>query len=234
MNYEYRYLMEYLPKRYSATMKQENDREVIYDFKNGYCSLSLMNTIVECIKEIKNETGGNNWRVCFIPASTKSKTQARYKKLAEAIQAAGYEVAINAIYNEHDHEAGHLTGKTGNPIEGFGFNASDIAGKKLIVIDDIITRGRTFQMVAEKLETMGAASVTGLFLAKTFNPDYHPYYDPTDDYDSEDYYDPSDYYEEEETYDNYNGSYAQDVEGWSDQDIDDVFDGDPDAYWNID
>lgn len=234
MNYEYRYLMEYLPKRYSATMKQENDREVIYDFKNGYCSLSLMNTIVECIKEIKNETGGNNWSICFIPASTKSKTQTRYKKLAEAIQAAGYEVAINAIYNEHDHEAGHLTGKTGNPIEGFGFNASDIAGKKLIVIDDIITRGRTFQMVAEKLETMGAASVTGLFLAKTFNPDYHPYYDPTDDYEPEDYYDPSDYYEEEETYDNYNGSYAQDVEGWSDQDIDDVFDGDPDAYWNID
>ena len=42
------------------------------------------------------------------------------------------------------------------------------------------------------------------------------------------------YYEEERTYDNYKGSYAQDVEGWSDQDIDDVFDGDPDAYWNID
>lgn len=37
-----------------------------------------------------------------------------------------------------------------------------------------------------------------------------------------------------QTYDNYNGSYAQDVEGWSDQDIDDVLDGDPDAYWNID
>tara|TARA_B100000963_G_scaffold15378_1_gene11760 strand:- start:3249 stop:4862 length:1614 start_codon:yes stop_codon:yes gene_type:complete len=36
------------------------------------------------------------------------------------------------------------------------------------------------------------------------------------------------------TFDNYNGSYAQDVEGWSDQDIWDVFDGDPGAYWNID
>jgi len=43
-----------------------------------------------------------------------------------------------------------------------------------------------------------------------------------------------DHYERESTYENYNGSYAQDVEGWSDQDIDDVFDGDPDAYWNID
>ena len=45
------------------------------------------------------------------------------------------------------------------------------------------------------------------------------------------YYD-DDY--EQPTYERYNGSYAQDVEGWSDQDIDDVFDGEPDAYWNID
>jgi hypothetical protein len=41
-------------------------------------------------------------------------------------------------------------------------------------------------------------------------------------------------YESRSTYDNYNGSYAQDIEGYSDQDIDDIFDGDPDAYWNID
>lgn len=44
-----------------------------------------------------------------------------------------------------------------------------------------------------------------------------------------------DYYEEDErTYERYNGSYAQDVEGYSDDDIDTSFDGDPDAYWNID
>lgn len=40
--------------------------------------------------------------------------------------------------------------------------------------------------------------------------------------------------EDRPTYEHYSGSYAQDVEGWSDQDIDDVFDGNPDAYWNID
>ena len=55
-------------------------------------------------------------------------------------------------------------------------------------------------------------------------PNYYNYWDQ--DYDS--------YEMEESTYERYNGSYAQDVEGWSDQDIDDVFDGDPDAYWNID
>lgn len=44
-----------------------------------------------------------------------------------------------------------------------------------------------------------------------------------------------DYYEEDErTYERHNGSYAQDVEGYDDDTIDEVFDGDPDAYWNID
>ena len=32
----------------------------------------------------------------------------------------------------------------------------------------------------------------------------------------------------------YAGSWAQEIEGYSDDDIDTIFDGDPDAYWNID
>ena len=217
----YQYLKEYLPVRYQANAQQLADRQTCYNFKDGNINDEVKSGFLNKIQEITNgeKTG---WAICFIPASTKSKTQTRYKKLAEAIQASGYKVAIDAIYNEHDHEAGHLTGKTGNPIEGFGFNSSDIAGKKIIVIDDIITRGKTFQMVAEKLMAMGATTVTGLFLAKTINPDYTPYIDPAE------------FYEEEQTYDCYNGSYAQDVEGWSDQAIDEVFDGDPEAYWNID
>ena len=217
----YQYLKEYLPVRYQANAQQLADRQTCYNFKDGYLNDEVKSGFLNKIQEITNgeKTG---WDICFIPASTKSKTQTRYKKLAEAIQASGYKVAIDAIYNEHDHEAGHLTGKTGNPIEGFGFNTSGIAGKKIIVIDDIITRGKTFQMVAEKLMAMGATTVTGLFLAKTINPDYTPYIDPAE------------FYEEEQTYDCYNGSYAQDVEGWSDQAIDEVFDGDPEAYWNID
>lgn len=36
------------------------------------------------------------------------------------------------------------------------------------------------------------------------------------------------------TYGKYAGSYAQDEMGYSDDDIDTIFDGDPSAYWNID
>lgn len=45
-----------------------------------------------------------------------------------------------------------------------------------------------------------------------------------------------DSYEEEygTHYGKYAGTYAQDVAGYSDDVIEDAFDGDPDAYWNID
>lgn len=51
------------------------------------------------------------------------------------------------------------------------------------------------------------------------------------------YNDESESYNEQhnkrETYNHYNGLWAQDEEGFSDDDIDTIFDGDPNAYWNI-
>ena len=41
-------------------------------------------------------------------------------------------------------------------------------------------------------------------------------------------------YDNTQTYHRYSGSWAQDIEGYSDDDIDTIFDGDPSAYWNID
>lgn len=223
------YLKEYLPKRYNADVQQEKDRNECYAFKDGVLSESVKNSFLNKIKEITNgEKSG--WVICFIPASTAHKTTIRFKKLAEAIKKEGYEVEQDAIFNRYDTGSGHISGKSENPIESFGFNGSKVANKKVILIDDIITRGTTFNQTSSKLQSIGAARVTGLFLAKTVNPDYHP------NYMEEPYYDEPEYdpYEEEKTYERYNGSYAQDVEGWSDQDIDDVFDGDPEAYWNID
>lgn len=43
-----------------------------------------------------------------------------------------------------------------------------------------------------------------------------------------------DHHHHHENCEKYAGSYAQDIEGLSDDFIDDVLDGDPDAYWNID
>lgn len=228
----YYYITEYLPKRYDATAQQEADREMCYAFKDGVLSTSVKNSFIKKAASIVGDDK-QNWIICFIPASTSNKTRNRFSKLASAFRSEGYTVDDTAIYNKFDKDAEHISGKTSNPIESFGFEDDDVKGKKVLLIDDIITRGRTFNMVADKLKSDGASNVTGLFLAKTIEPDYHPYAD--DDYydETEDYYEP-DYYDEPETYDDYNGTYVQDVEGWSDQDIDTVLDGEPDAYWNID
>lgn len=55
-------------------------------------------------------------------------------------------------------------------------------------------------------------------------------YNENEDFDEHGFYD--DY--EQPTYGRYTGSYAQDEMGYSDDDIDTIFDGDPSAYWNID
>ena len=53
-----------------------------------------------------------------------------------------------------------------------------------------------------------------------------------DDRDDDEYYD--DEYYDERIPSEYEGTYAHDVMGLSDDFIDDVLDGEPDAYWNID
>ena len=53
-----------------------------------------------------------------------------------------------------------------------------------------------------------------------------------DNYD--DNYDDNSIEHETPTYARYSGSWAQDEMGFSDDDIDTIFDGDPLAYWNID
>lgn len=41
------------------------------------------------------------------------------------------------------------------------------------------------------------------------------------------------FFSDRPTFGRYAGSYAQDEMGYSDDDIDTIFDGDPSAYWNI-
>ena len=50
----------------------------------------------------------------------------------------------------------------------------------------------------------------------------------------QDKHDDNDYDDYGTHYGEYAGTYAQDVAGYSDDVIDDAFDGDPDAYWNVD
>lgn len=164
--------MEYLPKRYSANAEQENARQIVYDFKDGYCSTQLKQQIVSRIKDIMNIYPYEDWEVCFIPASTHMKSVKRYTSLCEYIKEhTSCTSHVNTISTIHDEEAGHISGKKNNPEENFEVDTEKVRGKSIILIDDVITRGRTFCNTADKLSNNGASRVVGLFVAKTVHPE---------------------------------------------------------------
>lgn len=170
-SYQYTSILKYVPIRFMATMEQDIDRKTVYSFKDGYCSEDLKEKIVDRIKMLMNSCPGGSWEVCFIPASSHSKTVNRYTKLMQYISnRLGIECSIDVISKEHDEEAGHISGKKVNPAEDFRIERNKVVGKKIILIDDVITRGRTFCCTADKLIECGASNVLGLFVAKTIHP----------------------------------------------------------------
>ena len=115
-----------------------------------------------------------------------------------------------------------------------GLNANDCKwglidenGKEVLPVeyDNIWTfygKNRTTTRVEKDnfAQSIVLAEILNADKIKKSNNDY------CDDYDSG--------YEYGSNYGEYAGSYAQDVEGYSDDVINDAFDGDPEAYWNID
>lgn len=172
-SYPYKHLMEYLPQRYSATPAQDRDRKTVYSFKNGKYSDYVKDKMCEYINELTSKDKCN-WVVAFIPASTSIKTSQRYSELAKYIQqTTGVETSLEGIINKLDVASKHISGQVNNPREVFTFNKSTFCDKKVILIDDVITSGHSFERSANVIKSLGAVSIHGLFVAKTINPDWH-------------------------------------------------------------
>ena len=163
------YLMEYLPSRYSATDEQVRDRSAIYDFKDGCSPARIINGLADGIRRIAD----NNTVVCCVPASTQQKTVRRYGTLSKRLEGlTGKQCSYTAISRPEDGESGYLNGKSSDPAAEFQFDSSFFAGKKVILIDDVMTRGRTLEGTARRLLEQGATEVVGLVAGLTINPDW--------------------------------------------------------------
>ena len=163
--------MEYLPTRYEANSKEWDNRHAVWNFKDGVCSTSVLNDMSEIINDI---VIGREYEyvICFIPASTKSKTINRFATVARKLtERTGVKATLSGICKTSDSESGYIAGKSSNPTADVCFDSSVFRGKKVILVDDVITRGRTFVLTADKMIANGATSVEGVFVAKTINPD---------------------------------------------------------------
>lgn len=173
MEYRYYYTMEYLPTRYEAGEREWNNRHAVWNFKDGICSNNILDDMVSIVNEVVKGSK-SEYVICFIPASTSSKTTTRYASVARRLmERTGVRTTLSAIKKASDSESGHVAGKSSNPTADFYFDPSFFRGKKVILVDDVITRGRTFVHTADKMMANGALSVVGMFVAKTVNPDWN-------------------------------------------------------------
>lgn len=172
-SFSYAHVLEYLPVRYSATYSQKEDRSAVYRFKDGSCEDRIFDRFVNIIKQIVGYNK-SEYVICFIPASSQARTSARYSSLAGRLEnVTGVKASLNAIKRTVDTVPGYKNGKTMDTVSGLSFDPYCFRGKRVILIDDVITRGRTFCQTANELLDNGASDVIGLFVAKTINPDWN-------------------------------------------------------------
>ena len=170
-------LMDYLPQRYlrhASFEAQEADRHII-DFKGGrrYAiewasklfgkALSLMDlkdTVIVCI-----------------PASCQRTYTRRFRKFSANL------CAMTGAINGFDHirvigkrSKVHICGEHAAE-DNVWIDTDFFRGKRILIIDDICTTGRTSDDFREKMEQAGAHVRMAVFLAKTRqfkrrNPEY--------------------------------------------------------------
>ena len=177
-------LLDYVPQRYlrrASFDTLENDRFIL-DFKSGrrYAidkasrligkALSLMDlkdTVIVCIPAVVNRPipAGS----AIIPASCQQTYTRRFRSFSAKLSAMCG--AIDGF--EHIHVIGkrekvHICGEYAAE-DNVWIDEDFFKGKRILLIDDICTSGRTSDAFKERMESAGAHVRMAMFLAKTKN-----------------------------------------------------------------
>ena len=159
------YFFDYCPEDDIRSHRDDRDRDLILGFKDGDDTVPIY-LVSEFIYRFIPEKEMNKWMFCTIPASTREKNERRYRNLCEqvfdmtGIQNGFKEIII--LFDRQDSRQKKDDDTVGNLQFGPG-----VAGKHVLLFDDIITRGTSFVQCAEQIMDKGAASVTRLFLGRT-------------------------------------------------------------------
>lgn len=167
-SFPYYYLYDYYPhKRYDYERLNANQRltsTLITHFKEGRRPAGLhISTILKAA--MLKEPSLQYDLLAVIPASTRQKNRKRFESFCGLFAEPdknGFD-AIRILHDREEMKGQSRCDKTAN----LTFDREMIAGKRILLLDDVITRGDGFRQTAEKLMDSRAASVTGLFLART-------------------------------------------------------------------
>ena len=176
-----KYLLDYYPTtvEFEADDDEWDDRWTVWIFKNDpgktpeEAHQRVLNRVVPKFVGLLKDTFGEEslkylTLVC-IPASTEEKNNARYKEFSERLcQETGIENGFSHIHLTRDRVAKREGGNADDvSIANYSFDDSFFNGKRVILLDDIITKGNSMRIAKAKLEKLGAQVICGLSVGKT-------------------------------------------------------------------
>lgn len=160
----------YIPTSVQATGQAWGIRKKVWKFKDG--DVNTSSEVAQWVSKTLDENlpGLEGCTLVCIPASTQERTCMRYEQFAgEVCKATKMANAFKHIKVEGDrlalHE--HKVCKSISKVSVLKFDAKFFNGRKVVIFDDVITKGSSFANMVEHLESMGAVVVAGIFLAIT-------------------------------------------------------------------
>ena len=179
----YAYTTYYQSKySYNAPSSIKADRSLVFAFKDGNRSSEVADIITNCIYNAFKNTPWLNSSTIFaiIPASTASNTETRFREFTKLVSSnLSLTNGYFAIQRINDREKMTELGHSISRVDGLRFNRTIISGNRVILFDDVITRGGSLNEISNELKRFGATNVIGVFLAETYDswkhgdPDWH-------------------------------------------------------------
>lgn len=169
---EFHALKNYYPKNRFAEVPKviEEDRRFLYDFKDGRNSAQAVKLFYDAIRNQFNQDKIADILV-VIPASTDVKTRIRFHLFCSLLSIKlGIENGYIAIRRAEDRETMRSNENyQQDRSSGLEINPELIKGKRVLLIDDIITQGKSARAATNLLMANGALSTRCLFAAATFD-----------------------------------------------------------------
>ena len=180
-NLKINYLFDYYPTtvEFEADDDEWGDRWTVWHFKNDpektpkKTHQRVLNRVIPEFVGILTDTFSEGTLkyltlVC-IPASTKEKNIARYKEFSERLcQETGIENGFEYVHLTRDRVAKREGGNADDAsITNYSFDPEFFKGKRVILFDDIITKGNSMRNAKSMLEKEGAFVICGISIGKT-------------------------------------------------------------------
>ena len=110
-----------------------------------------------------------NVTAVFMPCSTSERYYRRFAKIARYLERHGYAISgLHLIEIIRNRESKHTAAQRSS-VDTANYSMSlALQGKKVVIVDDLLTTGSSLAGFARNLERIGAEVIGAVFLARTF------------------------------------------------------------------